>query len=98
MALRPNSSVIFKPVSDGAVLLQTESEIYFGLNRVGAQLWQSIGEESTVEQLVQTLGEAYPEVAPEVLESDVAELVQQLTESGLLHEDEPDGSALPNSK
>ena len=98
MTLRPHASVIFKPVSDGAVLLQTESEIYFGLNRVGAELWQSLGEGATMEQLVQKLADTYPDVDSAVLEADVAELVQQLTENGLLLQDEQDGATATPSR
>ena len=40
MLPRPHPGVLFKTVSDGAVLLHVEEEIYFGLNDVGTRIWQ----------------------------------------------------------
>ena len=32
--------VVYGPLSDGAVLFSTKDEVYFGLNQVGAQVWE----------------------------------------------------------
>ena len=36
----PNPKVLFKSMSDGAVLFSTDNEVYFGLNSVGARVWE----------------------------------------------------------
>ncbi|MCA9736011.1 MAG: PqqD family protein [Gemmatimonadota bacterium] len=98
MTVRPHPSVIFKAVSDGAVLLHTESEVYFGLNHVGARVWEMIpGAGTRRDDLVQRLAEAYPDVGVETLEQDVGELLGQLAENGLILVGDPDGAPSPTA-
>ena len=55
---RPHPAVMFREVSDGAVLLQMEDEIYFGLNSVGARIWQLLPPASTdLDDLCAQLGD-----------------------------------------
>ena len=85
MLPRPHPSVVFRAVSDGAVLLQTEDEVYFGLNAVGANIWELLTPEcASVEELCTRLGEKYPDVPAETLRADVMELLQQLQQNLLL--------------
>lgn len=82
---RPHPAVMFREVSDGAVLLQLEDEIYFGLNQVGARVWQLLPPAcADLEELCERLGEVYPEVPAEQLLADVTELLGQLRENKLL--------------
>ena len=85
MLPRPHPGVLFKAVSDGAVLLHVEEEIYFGLNDVGARIWQLLPPTcACVEDLCTRLSETYTDVAPEVLRADVLELLGQLEENQLV--------------
>lgn len=84
MMPKPHPAVIFKPVSEGAVLLHTESEIYFGLNHVGAQIWQKLSEAQDPEDLVSDLCSTYPNVGEDQIRGDVTQLLAELTESGLV--------------
>lgn len=85
MLPQPHPAVIFKTVSEGAVLLHTESEVYFGLNHVGAQVWRLVTEgASGLDDLVSGLSDTYPDVAAGVIRDDVAALLAELTENGLL--------------
>lgn len=85
MLPQPHPSVIFKPVSEGAVLLHTESEVYFGLNHVGAQVWELIVDGcDQLDAVIQKVSEAYPDVTADVIGSDVSDLIDELTENGLL--------------
>lgn len=85
MLPRPHPAVVFRSVSDGAVLLHTEDEVYFGLNVVGSRVWQLLAPECTeLDDLCARLAQGYPEVDPAVLRADVAELLDQLVESKLL--------------
>ena len=36
----PLPTVIFQRIDDGAVLFAPATEVYFGLNEVGAKIWQ----------------------------------------------------------
>ena len=85
MLPRPHPGVLFKTVSDGAVLLHVEEEIYFGLNDVGARIWQMLPPNcSSIDELCQRMSEAYADVPPEVLRADVLELLAQLEENQLV--------------
>lgn len=98
MTVRPHPSVIFKAVSDGAVLLHTESEVYFGLNHVGARVWEMIpGAGTHRDDLVRRLAEVYPDVGVDTLEQDVGELLGQLAENGLILVGDPDGAPSPTA-
>jgi hypothetical protein len=85
MLPRPHPAVKMQMVSDGAVLLHMESEVYFGLNPVGARVWDLLPPEcEELDELCRRLNDAYPEVDRETLEQDVSELLDQLEESDLV--------------
>lgn len=75
---RPNPSVLFQPVEDGAVLLDPVQEIYFGTNSVGARIWQLLPTCATIEELCSALGAAYPDVDSSILREDAIELLEAL--------------------
>jgi hypothetical protein len=78
-------AVVFKEVTDGAVLLSTEDEIYFGLNRVGAQVWTLLPPKlDTFAELCREIGNTYPDVDAAILEADLRELLELLTKEGLV--------------
>jgi hypothetical protein len=81
----PSPTVIYRVMSDGAVLFSTADEVYFGLNAVGARVWSLLPPTcDTIESLCSELGRTYPEVAPEMLQADVAELLDELAANGLV--------------
>lgn len=81
----PNPDVIFKSVSDGAVLFHTGQEVYFGLNSVGAKVWELLPPRCrSWEELLRELQTVYPEVEEETLRTDVEELLEELAGHGLL--------------
>lgn len=85
-------SVIFQKLEDGAVLFAPETEIYFGLNEVGARIWQNLPPVlRSIEELCAHLSAAYPEVAAETIRSDVIELLDQLVSEGLARGQESPG-------
>lgn len=82
---RPHPAVMFREVSEGAVLLQMEDEIYFGLNEVGARVWQLLPPAcSSLEELCAALGQVYPDVPADQLLADITELLDQLREQKLV--------------
>jgi hypothetical protein len=85
MRLNPSPEVIFREVEDGAVLLSTKDEVYFGLNRVGARIWGLLSlQDHDLDDLCQALADEYPEVGLESLQEDVSELLTQLQDLGLV--------------
>lgn len=82
---RPDPDVVYCDVEDGAVLLSTTGEVYYGLNRVGARIWTMLAPaHSSVEELCATLSREYPEVDPAVLRADLMDLLDDLAANGLV--------------
>ena len=81
--LRLSPEVLFQEVSGEMVLLDLESEQYFGLDTVGARIWSLMESGASERELVDRLLAEY-EVGRETLEKDVAELLDQLAEAGLI--------------
>jgi hypothetical protein len=83
MKIEISPEVLFQEVSGETVLLDLDSEQYFGLDAVGTRVWQLIGEGATSDAVVDTLLEEY-EVDRATLAADVAELLDRLAEAGLI--------------
>ena len=80
----PRRDVIYRRVDGGAVLLSTEQEVYYGLNAVGAYIWEHLPPAfQTLEQLSASLSGVYPEVAAETIQADARELLADLIANGL---------------
>jgi len=78
------SETVFAQEVDGEmVLLDMESENYFGLDEVGTAIWQAMQEYGSLQEVFDTLLEQY-DVEAEVLEHDLADFVGKLVESGLV--------------
>jgi hypothetical protein len=82
-ALSIPADVVFRQLDEEAVLLNLKSGIYFGLNDVGARVWQLIAERRTLSRVLDALIEEYA-ATPEVLERDLLELSRQLCAKGLV--------------
>lgn len=77
--------VVCMPVADGAVLLHTGQEVYFGLNTVGVHIWELLRPDvADLESLCTELGTRYPQVDAAELRGDVAELLEALERDGLV--------------
>ena len=78
------SDTVFAQEVDGEmVLLDMESENYFGLDEVGTAIWQAMQEHGNLQEIFDALLEQY-DVEAEVLEKDLSEFVDQLVKSGLV--------------
>lgn len=82
---RPAPRVLCQEVHGEVVLLDLASERYFGLNEVGARAWALCSQGLTQGSVLEAL-EAEFEVSREQLEADLARLLTQLLEAGLLVE------------
>lgn len=77
--------VIYKPVSDGGVLLHTATEVYFGLNPVGARVWELLPPASrTLDELCGRIEEDFPGASREVVRRDVSDLLEDLAANALV--------------
>jgi hypothetical protein len=81
--VRIADGIVFKEVGDEMVLLDFERGIYFGLDPIGARIWQLITEEKSVAAIVDTLVDEY-DVTRDELERDVAELLDDLVAKSLI--------------
>jgi hypothetical protein len=80
-----NPSVVFRSLSEGAVLFSAKDEVYFGLNAVGARVWELLKSHTDFDTLCAALAAEYPDAPLEMIRADVRELLQELTEHGLVH-------------
>jgi hypothetical protein len=77
------SHVLVRFLDREAVLLNLESERYFGLDETGARMWQVATAAPCLEAAYQQLLEEY-DVAPRVLHDNFRDLLGTLVEHGLL--------------
>lgn len=76
--------VVYSSLPDGAVLLSTREEVYFGLNRTGARIWELLQEAATVDELCSELRGDFPDAPNGQLRRDVLDLLGELEELGLV--------------
>lgn len=69
--------MLFRQLDQEAVLLDLKSGTYFGLNEVGARVWQLILEHGRLSQVLDALVQEF-EAEPEVVERDLLALAGQL--------------------
>jgi hypothetical protein len=85
MLPRPAAGVLLQSVADGAVLLDTRSEVYFGLNAVGARIWRLLPPAThTLDELCEAVCAAYPDAPPATVRTDVAGVLRALEDAGLV--------------
>lgn len=75
--------VISQEVSGETVLLDLESENYFGLDAVGTRIWQLIKENDDLQAIYDTLLEEY-EVEEQRLQTDLETILGEITQLGLV--------------
>ncbi len=81
----PADTVIFRRLESGAVLYDSAAEVYYGLNDVGATIWELLGDaELTPDGLVDRLVSTYPDADAVILRADADALIASLVGYGLL--------------
>lgn len=75
--------VLSQEVSGETVLLDLNSENYFGLNDVGTRIWQLIQEDGDLQKVYDTMLDEY-DVDKKQLGKDMEELVARLVDAGLI--------------
>ena len=78
--------VLFQELKGEAVLLNLETERYYGLDSVGTRMWQLMAANGDVAAAFEQLSTEY-DVPLDVLHRDMAELIAKLSAAGLLKVD-----------
>ncbi len=84
--MRRTRTTMTRRVDDEYVILDVTSGRYFSLEEVGALIWERLEAESTMDELVDDVVAAY-DVDRERAAADVADLVADLVEAGLISGD-----------
>jgi len=79
----PSPEVLVQEVSGEAVLLDLASETYFGLDEVGARIWQLLREHNSLQAVYDAMLGEY-DVEPARLEEDLRTHLAQLADAGLV--------------
>lgn len=77
------SHVLVRFMDRESVLLNLETERYFGLDETGTRMWQVATVAPSIESALRQLLEEY-DAEPLVLQSNLTELLGRLVENGLL--------------
>ena len=77
------AQVMSRQVGDETVILDLDSGTYFGLDPVGARIWQLLNDGQSVDGVVSTLLGEY-DVTEDQLRQDVNSLVSELVSRGLV--------------
>ena len=80
-------SVLFRELEGESVILNVDSESYFGLENVGTRMWLVLTESDSIQAAYETLKDEY-DVEPELLRRDLIELIEKLSENGLVRIDD----------
>jgi hypothetical protein len=75
--------VIWTDLGDEVVILKFDSNMYFGLDRVGALTWKLIADGRTCQEVLQAIKAQY-EISREQAEQDLDELIGELSQEGLI--------------
>jgi len=77
------SHVLVRFLDRECVLLNLETERYFGLDETGTRMWQLVTTTANLNAAFQTLLAEY-DVEPELLKANLTDLMSRLVENGLL--------------
>ncbi len=75
--------VMTRTVGDETVILDLATGTYFGLDPVGARIWELLSEGKTLAEVCDRMLDEY-DVSREQLELDALRLAQELAEQGLV--------------
>ena len=75
--------VMVRELEGESVLLNINSESYFGLDDIGTRMWSALTDADSIETAYHTLLAEY-EVEPEQLRTDLCGFIDKLLEAGLI--------------
>jgi len=75
--------IVFKKVGEEMVLLDFERGIYYGLNPVGARVWELLAEGKSTDEIIELLTDEFDVEATDA-KDDVMTLMDDLAANGLV--------------
>lgn len=81
--VRVPERVTFRRVRDEMALLDVETGVYFGLDEVGARMWELLAEHGSLEAVAQQVEREF-DVAPDEVRRDLVRLAEELKAKGLI--------------
>lgn len=81
--IRLSDNVLMQKVADEAVLLDLDSQSYFGLDPVGTIIWEGISEGKTEFEIVEHITREF-EVEAEVARDDLRAFIERLRKDNLI--------------
>ena len=82
---RISDAAVVRDLDGESVILNVQSGIYFGLDRIGTRIWQLIDELGDLDSIVRVMEEEY-DAERDVLRADVEALIEALLEKRLITE------------
>jgi hypothetical protein len=79
----PSPGVAAEVIDGEAVIINLDTGVYHSMDRVGAQVWQSLAEGRTVDEVADALSGATG-VSPDIASVDVQRVLESLLAEGLL--------------
>lgn len=83
LSISMKEDVLVQELGGELVLLNLDSEEYFGLDTVGTSMWQALQETGSIQATYDRLLGQY-EVEPEQLKQDLLELIEKFVDHGLV--------------
>jgi predicted aldo/keto reductase-like oxidoreductase len=81
--LKKSTGQISCNLDEEIAILNLDKAVYFGLEGVGAQIWQALEEPRSVEELCKLIVDGF-EVDPEQCQSDVLKFLHNMQQAGLV--------------
>ena len=78
-----SSEVLAQEVDNETVLLDLQSESYFGLDEVGTRIWQLLQEHKQLQKIFDIMLEEY-DVNAKQLKNDLSDLIEKLLHESLI--------------
>lgn len=72
------SGVVQREIDDAVFLVKAGDESVFHLNALGGAVWRLLAEPTSIDEVMEILSSAFPDVALEQIEADVTKLIRRL--------------------
>jgi len=82
-APRTRADVVFRRTPDGGMLIDLSSSACFGVNRVGADIWEQLAAGRSIDEIASSLAAEY-RLDRVLAERDVLRICEEMCSTGLL--------------
>lgn len=81
--IKRNEELFCSEMDEELVMMNLESNNYFGLNKIGRDIWERLEKPKTIEVLCQELTQKY-DVSTKQCQKDVSTFLEKLQETNLI--------------